>query len=93
MVIWVVRLFSYVIFPAAVYGCWKSSGWLIEAGYIPGTTSPKFFGYGISQAIGAVSLMMLVTLIMSIINWLTIDLPREKAKKVFWERRQKNWPR
>lgn len=93
MEIWIIRIFSFVIFPAIVYGCWKASGWLIEAGYIPGTTDPQLFGYGLSQGIGAMSIMMLMTLIVSIINWLTIGLPREKAKKAFWERRQKNWPR
>lgn len=93
MGIWIIRLVMLVICPAVLWGCWQASGWLIEAGHLPGTTDPHYFGYGISQAIGAMIILMLLTLVMSVINWLIIWRPREKAKQEFWERRGKSWPR
>lgn len=93
MEIWIIRVVIFGIFPALLFGCWKAAGWLIEAGYLPGTTDPHYFGYGISQAMGAMLVMMLATMAMGIINGLVVGLPRERAKKEFWERRRKSWPR
>ena len=93
MEIWIIRIMIFGIFPALIMGSWKTAGWLIEAGYLPGTTDPYYFGYGISQAIWAMLLMSLLNLAMAIINWLLVGLPNVRAKKDFWERRGKIWPR
>jgi len=93
MEIFIIRCAILGISSALLFGVWKASGWLIEAGYLPGTNDPHYFGYGISQAMGAMLIMMLMAFAMSIINWLVIGLPREKAKRAFWGQRGKSWPR
>ncbi len=84
---WIIRFVMIAIVPAVLYGSWTVSGWLLDAGVLPGA------GETAPQAVGAAMVFLAIAMVVNLINWFTIERPREMAKEEFWKKRGKQWPR